>query len=357
MTTGKFAGEFQKVPVIDISSLVEDSSTRERKEECGRLIHEACVNVGFFYVSNHGVSEALMARLERISREFFKQDVAEKMKFHMANGGRAWRGYFRVGDELTSGKPDIKEGIYFGQELADDHPMVLAGIPMFGRNLFPSTDMKEAVLEYQAALERLGFQILQGIAVGLGLPFDFFSSTIFKDPVELFRIFNYPPDPKLQQIPDYFSVGVHTDYGGITILRQDSSGGLMVQNRNNEWIPAPPVSGTFVINIGDMMETLTSGLYRSTPHCVKNPQPFDRLSYPFFFDPDFNARLSAIPLSPEHLEKAAECRRQSEAAGFRRWDGKSVVSVTGTYGDYLLHKVGKVFPELAVRQIQNGSQQ
>src|SRR5687767_4021022 len=122
--------EFSQVPIIDIGPLLAQSPQRD---EVAEQLGGACRDCGFFYVVGHGVQEELCARLERLSREFFAWDQAAKMKISMARGGRAWRGYFRVGDELTSGKPDQKEGIYFGAELADDHPQVAAGKPMHGR--------------------------------------------------------------------------------------------------------------------------------------------------------------------------------------------------------------------------------
>ena len=130
-------------------------------------------------------------------------------------------------------------------------------------------------------------------------------------------------------------MGEHTDYGLLTILLQDDAGGLEVKSRSR-WVPAPPVPGSFVCNIGDMLDRMTGGLFRSTPHRVRNPAPRDRLSFPFFFDPNFFARVRPIDLP-------AQGRRPTTGT---RWDGASVHAFEGTYGDYLLGKVGKVFPEL-----------
>src|SRR5262245_58436090 len=109
------------IPIIDILALVDGSS---EKQQVAAQIGEACRESGFFYITGHGVEEALSSRLEALSREFFAEPLEEKQKIRMALGGRAWRGYFAVGDELTSGLPDLKEGIYFGAELDDDHPLV-----------------------------------------------------------------------------------------------------------------------------------------------------------------------------------------------------------------------------------------
>lgn len=131
----------------------------------------ACRESGFFYAVGHGVDEGLQARLRDLGRWFFAQDLDAKMRVRMALGGRAWRGYFRVGAELTSGKPDQKEGLYFGQELDADHPLVRAGTPLHGPNLFPAEPpaLREAVLDYMAALTRLGHRLMAGLALSLGL--------------------------------------------------------------------------------------------------------------------------------------------------------------------------------------------
>ncbi|HEX8204398.1 MAG TPA: 2OG-Fe(II) oxygenase family protein [Isosphaeraceae bacterium] len=251
-----------------------------------------------------------------------------------ALGGRAWRGYFRVGDELTSGKPDQKEGLYFGAELPPDDPRVLAGTPLHGPNLFPAepAGLREAVLEYMAELTGLGHRLMAGLALSLGLQDSYFADHGTAEPLTLFRIFNYPPPAD----PTLWGVGEHTDYGLLTILLQDDAGGLEVKSRSR-WVPAPPVPGSFVCNIGDMLDRMTGGLFRSTPHRVRNPAPRDRLSFPFFFDPNFFA-----PVRPIELAAPAVPRDDRD----ERWDRASVHAFEGTYGDYLLAKVGKVFPEL-----------
>jgi isopenicillin N synthase-like dioxygenase len=122
------------IPIIDISAL---TSGRENRENVAASIGQACRDYGFFYVVGHGVDEHLQRRLEELSQKFFAQDLETKLEIAMARGGRAWRGYFPVDAELTSGKPDLKEGIYFGAELTDDHPLVKVGTPCTDRTCFP----------------------------------------------------------------------------------------------------------------------------------------------------------------------------------------------------------------------------
>jgi len=133
-------------------------------------IGQACRNTGFFYVVGHGIDEGLQRRLEEWSRRFFAQDLQTKMDIAMERGGRAWRGYFPVGAELTSGRPDVKEGIYFGAELSPDHPRVKDGTPLHGPNLFPRNmpELRDVVLAYMDGMIELGHALMQGIALSLG---------------------------------------------------------------------------------------------------------------------------------------------------------------------------------------------
>ncbi len=140
------------------------------------------------------------------------------------------------------------------------------------------------------------------------------------------RFFALPEPVKNEIAMDRGGVGEHTDYGLLTLLLQDANGGLQVRTRDG-WIEAPPLEGTFVCNIGDMLDKLTGGQYRSTPHRVRNRSGNERLSFPFFFDPGWDSEVPPLPYAPGH-----------------RWDGQ--VDFTGTYGEYLLSKVSKVFPRL-----------
>jgi isopenicillin N synthase-like dioxygenase len=321
------------LPVIDMSPL-RASGTPPAKLEVARAIEDACRDSGFFYATGHGIPAGLFARLDAASRKFFALPKEQKLEIRMAHGGRAWRGYFPVGGELTSGKPDMKEGIYFGTELPPDHPRVRARVPLHGANLFPSEvpELRAAVLDYLKAATAAAHALMEGVALSLNLDADYFHRTYTANPTILFRIFHYPPMPASS---DTWGVGEHTDYGLLTLLAQDDQGGLKVKTARG-WIDAPPIEGTLVCNIGDMLDRLTGGQYRSTPHRAKNVSGRGRLSFPFFFDPNFDAEI--VPL-PGFALTGADDRDT-------RWDNASVHAFSGTYGDYLLCKVSKVFPEL-----------
>ena len=316
------------LPVVDL---------RAPAGAAARAIGEACRAHGFFYVVGHDVDESLGQRLETLSRAFFDLPDTTKARYAMAHGGRAWRGWFPLGGELTSGRPDWKEGLYLGDELPDTHPRVRAGVPLHGRNLIPGDDVlpgfRATILEWIAQVTRLGHRVMTAIAASLALPEDYFARRYTATPLILFRIFQYPSRAVPPGLDVREGVGEHTDYGLLTLLRQDAVGGLQVKAPAG-WIDAPPLPASFVCNIGDMLDRMTGGLYRSTPHRVRlNTSGRDRLSFPLFFDPDLDARIEPIR-TPEIDDRAT------------RWDGASVHAFDGTYGDYLLGKIGKVFPDL-----------
>ncbi|MEV3984718.1 2-oxoglutarate and iron-dependent oxygenase domain-containing protein [Nonomuraea sp. NPDC049758] len=314
----------RELPVIDISPLLGDTPGGDR-QAVGAAIGAACRDSGFFYVRGHGVPQDLLDRLDAAARRFFALPEEVKDEISMDRGGPAWRGFFPVGGELTSGRPDLKEGVYFG---AEQPP---GPLPLHGPNQFPVQvpELREAVLAYLDTMTGVAQAVMSGIALSLGLDEGYFRTGYTANPTVLFRIFHYPPAPPDDD--ETWGVGEHTDYGLLTLLLQDANGGLQVRTADG-WIEAPPLPGTFVCNIGDMLDKLTGGRYRSTPHRVRNRSGNERLSYPFFFDPGWDSVVPPLPY----------------AAG-ERWDGQ--VDFTGTYGEYLLSKVSKVFPSLFERQI------
>ncbi len=324
------------LPVVDVSALRSGGVASQRVAD---RIGAACREHGFFYATGHGVDPAWALELAIASRAFFALEDEQKATLRMERGGRAWRGWFPVGAELTSGRPDRKEGLYLGRELGAEDPRVRDGWPLHGPNLFPDAlvpGLRPAVLRWMHAMEELGQLLMRGVALSLGLPAGWFAARLTRDPLLLFRIFHYPP---LEEAEAAWSVGEHTDYGLLTILLQDDAGGLQVKS-GGCWIDAPPLPGSFVCNLGDMLDRMTSGRYRSTPHRVRNESGRSRLSFPFFFDPGFDARVGPIDPTLPVSDDARE-----------RWDGASVHAFDGSYGDYLIGKVSKVFPELGRREL------
>ena len=243
----------------------------------------------------------------------------------MHHAGAAWRGWFPVGGELTSGRPDLKEGIYFGLEHGDDHPLVMSGTALHGLNLFPRrpVGLGDVVHEWMDAMRTVADAVLRAMAIGLRLPLTWFEDDLTADPTVLFRIFHYPAQSEPDG--DEWGVGEHTDYGLITLLAQDRNGGLQVRHPVDQaWIDVQPADDVLICNLGDMLDRMTGGRYTSTPHRVRNVSGVSRLSFPYFFDPSWDATVSAEPLidSDGH-----------EITTRTRWDGQNLQAWEGTYGD------------------------
>jgi isopenicillin N synthase-like dioxygenase len=298
--------------------------------DAAEQIDRACREVGFFAVPLPVAMRPLRDELIAAMAEFLAQPEDVKARVSMALGGTAWRGWFPLEGELTSGVPDRKEGYYFGAELPPDPR------PMHGRNIWPEhpAALQPLVTEWMAGMEALAQSLLAQMAVGLGRSADFFATGLTAQPTPLFRIFRYPPHP--QGDTDTWGVGEHTDYGLLTLLATDGTPGLEVKS-HGEWIAAPADADLVICNIGDMLDRLTGGRYRSTPHRVRNHAGSDRYSLPFFFDPGWDAVVEPLTFDDDW---------QVPADAQERWDRANLRDAGGTYGQWLGAKVAKVFPDL-----------
>ena len=279
------------IPVIDIAPLVNGVQPQAVAKTLGR----ACRDVGFFYVTGHGVPQALTADVFKASAAFFAgpASMREAVSF---SGPADNRGYIRVGGEaLDPGKPaDVKEAFNIGLELAPDDPELLARAPFRATNLWPDMPgFRDTMLDYFNRLWRLGRDLHQGFARDLGLEPDFFEPRLDK-PNATLRLLHYPPvstPPSDGQL----GAGVHTDYGNVTLLATDAVGGLMVQDRSGRWLDAPSLPGAFICNIGDCLMRWSNDIYVSTPHKVVSPAGKDRHSEAFFLDPNPDVLVACLP--------------------------------------------------------------
>ena len=274
-------------------------------------IRQACETSGFFYLANHGVPDAVIdGALAQAKRFFHRPQEAKK---RVAINARH-RGFNALGDALMyeARHPDYKEFYSIGLELPEDDPDVLAGEKLRGPNNWPA-DMPEfrvALWAYYEAMGACGADLLRSVAVSLGASPDFFADK-YRKRLQRTQIIYYPPHPPAAE-QDQFGLAPHTDFGCITLLWQDDSGGLEVLERSSKtWMPAPPIPGTLVINVGDLLGRWTNDRYASTPHRVVNRSGHERFSIATFYDPDFKA-----PVDPRALGVAdAECRYPPTTSG------------------------------------------
>ena len=286
------APDFTSIPVIDISPLYGDDLAGARAVAAD--IRRASVEAGFFYIRGHHMPPDLMRATLMASKFFFSRPDAEKRAIQV-NG--AHRGYVPFA-QTTLGrqyKADLKESFNFAFPFAADDPDVVAGKPLIGVNQWPQgEEVWRGVLEdYYRTLFEVGQRVLEGFALALDTPRTYFRD-LYKRPLVRTRLLHYPPQPEGSG-EDQFGAAPHTDWGCMTLLWQDQVGGLQVRNRAGQWIDAPYIEGTFVVNIGDMLERWSNDLFVSTPHRVVNASGRERYSIPMFYDPDFDTAVECLP--------------------------------------------------------------
>ncbi|HEX6103400.1 MAG TPA: 2-oxoglutarate and iron-dependent oxygenase domain-containing protein [Alphaproteobacteria bacterium] len=286
----------EEVPVVDFRPFL--SGKEAERKRVALEIGRACRDIGFFYIVNSGVPQQLVDRLFAEAKRFFALPPERKAEIAIERS-KCHRGWFALGGEnLDPAKQkeagDYKEGIKIGRDLPLDHPLVRAGLPLHGPNQWPSglPGWKEAMQEGYDALGQLGRELMHAFALALELPESHFDRWL-TGPMATLGPLHYPPQSG-RITEARIGAGAHTDFGCLTILAQDPVGGLQVRNSAKRWIDAPFVPGSFVVNIGDMMERWTNGVFASTLHRVINSSGQDRYSLPFFFDPDFNADLTVL---------------------------------------------------------------
>jgi isopenicillin N synthase-like dioxygenase len=280
------------LPVIDLAGLRDPAADAT----IARALDDAFRTVGFCYFINTGIDPALVDAVFAGSQRFHARPPEAKLAIRM---NAFHRGYMAPNTSLieTSSvarvtRPNYSESFMLMHEVPPYDPRF--GTPLNGPNQWPADlpGFREAVLAYDAALRRFCLRLLAPIALALDLPSDALLP-YFRQPTTFLRLLHYPPQPA-DAPEDAFGAAPHTDYGFITILAQDDTGGLQVRPRDGDWIPAPPIPGSFVVNVADMLARWTNDRWQSTPHRVKNLSGGDRYSCPYFFDMDLDCMVGCL---------------------------------------------------------------
>ncbi|MFJ3957543.1 isopenicillin N synthase family dioxygenase [Arthrobacter sp. NPDC090010] len=292
----------ETLPVLDFSRL---SAGPEEAAGFRADLRDAMHEVGFLYLSGHGVPQELTDAILEVSRRFFELPEEQKLALENTHSPQ-FRGYTRMGGELTAGEVDWREQIDVGAE-RESVPRG-TGVADYwrleGPNLWPEAlpEMREVVTEWMERLSEISMELLRALAVSLGAPENAFDAAFGDKAFPVLKIVRYPgesdPDPKQ-------GVGQHRDGGVITLLLvEPGKGGLQVEH-DGAWIDAPQVPGAFVVNIGEMLELATNGYLKATLHRVISPlRGTDRISVPFFYNPALDATMPQLAVSPEFQEKA-----------------------------------------------------
>ena len=282
-------GSFDHIPVIDLAPIAAGGLGRIAK-----AMRSASETAGFFYVANHGVPEETAKAALAASRAFFARPDSWKRRVAV---NALHRGFLGMGEARLrdDAEADRKESFVWGLELADDDPDVRAGKPLMGSNRWPEDmpEMRTALYDWYDAVGACARTVLRALAVGLEMPETFFVER-FAKPLARGALVHYPPHPA-DAGARTFGTAAHTDYGGITLVHQDDTGGLEVENRAGTWVPAHPIPGTLVVNIGDLMARWTNDVLASNPHRVINRSGTERYSMAVFYDPDFDTVIETLP--------------------------------------------------------------
>ncbi|MHA6784131.1 isopenicillin N synthase family dioxygenase [Pseudonocardia saturnea] len=289
------------VPVLSFDR-ARDATGRFRPAFLDAL-RTALHEVGFLQLTDFGAAPGQIAELTRTTRRFFDLPLRDRLALDNRNSPH-FRGYTRLGHEITAGRPDAREQLDFAPEQrtrprADwDAPFRL----LEGPNQWPDAalpELRTVVLEWAGLLGRVGAELTRAVAASLGLPEDHFDPLFAGDPHWFGKLIRYVG--REDDGPDAQGVGPHADWGFLTLLLQDDTGGLQARpSRTDGWVDVPPVEGALVVNVGEMLEVATHGYLVATVHRVRPCAPgTTRQSIGMFWSPRLDAVLHPVPLTPE----------------------------------------------------------
>ena len=291
------------LPILDLAGFVADPSSTAGRDFVEGL-RDVCHHESFFYLAGHGVPRALEEELVAASLAFFDLPLADRLAVENVNSPQ-FRGYTRDGGEYTAGKADRREQLDIGPEdpapvLGPDDP---AWLRLRGPNLWPPAlpALRPAVEPWLARMQALGTTVMRGLAVALGQPGGHFDPIVEPRPEFRLKVIRYPAS---QAPDDDQGLGAHRDAGFLSMILQDDVGGLQVL-RDGAWVDVPRIEGTYVVNLGEMVQLLTHGYFRAAVHRVVSPPAGrDRLSVAYFHNPALHATLTPVTLPPELAAQA-----------------------------------------------------
>jgi isopenicillin N synthase-like dioxygenase len=287
----------EQLPVIDLSPFAGEG-TAAQKEAVARRLREVCVDIGFFYLAGHGISQAELDEAVTWGHRFFELPAAEKMKVH-CNRNPWKQGYVGVGGANPETNPDkaadLKERFYMNRDLLPGEPEDFRGAT--GASQWPEPDVLPGFQAFMQGHMHKRYDVARHLArafaLSLELPEKHFDP-MFHYLSATFVLNYYPPLDPADLKSTQWSFSPHTDYGAFTLLSQDALGGLQVRNSAGEWIDVQPVPDTFVVNLGDLFATWTNDLYASTLHRAANTAEAARISIPFFVSPQGATVVSCL---------------------------------------------------------------
>jgi isopenicillin N synthase-like dioxygenase len=294
-----------KMSTVPSVTTLPEVDLRHPAGELRERLREVTHEVGFFYLTGHQVPDGLIDRVLAAARRLFALPQADKDAVAMVRSPH-FRGYTRLGGELTRGEVDWREQIDIGPER---DPIGCPGKPDYlwlqGPNQWPAglPELPGIVAEWDAALAEVARTLLRHWAAALGSPADVFDEAFADAPATLIKIVHYPATAASSQ-----GVGPHRDSGVLTLLlAEPGSQGLQVRaGRDGDWVDVPGREGAFIVNIGELLELATGGYLTATEHRVNLRHAADRISVPYFFNPRLDAQIPTLALPTELAGRAGE---------------------------------------------------
>jgi len=289
------------IPVIDFGPAF--AGEPGALQNVAAAVGDACENVGFFYALNHGVPEALIDRAFAAAREFHALPLAEKLNLRLNDNNI---GYLPINASVQGAstvhkatRPNQNESFFVSHDRGSDHPDVIAGKPLRGRNQWPPSEidgapaMRRDMMAYFRALGAMCDRMLPVFAVALGMMPDFFKPFFANEGHANLRFLHYPPQDSGED--NLFGQAPHTDNSFMTALARTDVPGLAVRLRSGEWLAPPIIPGTFLINLGNIMRRWSNDRFLSTPHGVLNDSGTDRYSIAYFHSPNVDSVIECLP--------------------------------------------------------------
>ena len=287
----------RSIPVIDFGPAFRDETGA--LDVLATAVRDACERVGFLYMAGHDVPRAVIDAAFEAAREFHALPLEEKMRLKLNENNI---GYLPVNQSMQRAstvhkntRPNYNESFFISHDRGADHPDVLAGVPLRGRNQWPEghEGMRSAMVRYLKTLEGVGERMLPVLARALEMPANYFAP-FFADEAHInLRFLHYPPQESDDE--EQFGQAPHTDNSFITMLAREEVPGLAVRLPSGEWFAPPVIPGTFLVNLGNMMKRWSNDRFLSTPHGVLNDSGRDRYSIAFFYSPNPASTIECLP--------------------------------------------------------------
>ncbi|MCU1427889.1 MAG: isopenicillin synthase family oxygenase [Actinomycetia bacterium] len=287
------------IPILDLAPFRHAPTSPDATRFVDKL-RSVCHEHGFFYLTGHGVDDALNDDVHALARRFFALPLAQRLDIANVNSAQ-FRGYTAIDHEFTGGRPDHRDQLDIGHELPP--PRLEPGDPAWlrlrGPNLWPSElpELRPTLTSWMDQMQQVGATVLRALALALDQPPDRFDDFVTPRPEVLVKVIRYPARDNDVHDDDQ-GVGEHRDTGLVTFVHQDDVGGLQVKLGDN-FVDIPKLPATFVVNLGEMMQLLTRGYFAATVHRVVSPPPGrQRISVSYFYNPKLEATLEPITLPP-----------------------------------------------------------